>query len=486
MGSFIYRRIAQSSAIYGAGIVAARLASFVLLPVYTRFLTTADYGTLELLDTTLYVFALLFGGRFAEALFYHYSLAGTEHEKSRILSTITTGAWLIGGLGMMVGLLLAPWVSRIVFQDPDYVRYFRIVFVTFGIGIPAEVGFARLRAMDRPGLYVAASLARLCLTLGVTIYLVVFQQWRVWGVLVSNLAVTLLLAAALTVATFWSRGIQFSTTVFVKTLRFALPLGVSGIGLFLIHFGDRYFLQRYAGLAEIGIYALAYKLGMLVSQVHLAFGTYWTAQGYNTLRSSEAPEIFTRLNTYLMAVVVWAGLAITVFTPPVLAIVAAPPYAPAAKFVPWLVLAYVVRVEADYFRFTLYLDGSTGKDAAIVWVAAGLCLAGYWVLIPSYQLWGAVASTLLAFLSLMILAYGVAIRRLGYRLQWRRLAHLAITAVLLGGTNHWFDAGGAWQSWAIAGLVTLCYPAILAGTGFLTADEGKQLFSVLPRWRKRR
>jgi len=485
VSSFAYRRIVQSSAVYGAGIVTARFASFALLPVYTRYLATSDYGTLELLDTTLFVVGLLLGGRFADALYYHYSLAESAAQKRRVLSTVTLGAWLIGMGGAACGWLLAPFISRLVFQDPSYARYFQIVFLSFGLGIPVEVGFARLRAMDRPVLYVTASLVRLCLTLALTIYLVVFLGMKVDGVLYSNLTATVLLAGALTAASVWSSGIGFCAAVFLKTLRFAVPLGIAGIGLFLIHFGDRFFLQRYASLGEIGIYALAYKLGMLVSQIQLAFGTYWGAQGYQILRSPEGPQVFARVNTYLMAAVVWGGLAIVSFTPPVVALMAAPPYAAAVQYVPWIVLAYVLRVEADYFRFTLYLDAATGTDAALVWIGAAVCTLGYAFLIPSFKLWGAVASTLAAFVVLTAAARWVSVRRRPFPLEHSRLIHLALTAAPLAALSLWIQPAKSWQSWATAVMITLAFPLLLLISGFVGPDEKAALTSLLQEVRRK-
>ena len=40
------------------------------------------------------------------------------------------------------------------------------------------------------------------------------------------------------------------------------PIGLGGVAMLVIHYGDRFFLQRSASLADVGIYSLAYKLGM--------------------------------------------------------------------------------------------------------------------------------------------------------------------------------------------------------------------------------
>jgi len=45
-----YRDLFKHSAIYGVGQVLSRLASFLLLPVYTSYLRPRDYGVIAILD----------------------------------------------------------------------------------------------------------------------------------------------------------------------------------------------------------------------------------------------------------------------------------------------------------------------------------------------------------------------------------------------------------------------------------------------------
>ena len=51
--------LARNTLVYGAGIVARRIASFIMLPVYTHYLTPADYGVLELLQLTVDIAVIL-------------------------------------------------------------------------------------------------------------------------------------------------------------------------------------------------------------------------------------------------------------------------------------------------------------------------------------------------------------------------------------------------------------------------------------------
>ena len=83
----MYRKIAtlgKHAAIYGTGSVGTRVLGFLLIPVYTRFMSPADYGVLALCTTTVGVLKLLSLAGFPSALFRSYLFTDTsEAEKNK-------------------------------------------------------------------------------------------------------------------------------------------------------------------------------------------------------------------------------------------------------------------------------------------------------------------------------------------------------------------------------------------------------------------
>ena len=122
------------------------------------------------------------------------------------------------------------------------------------------------------------------------------------------------------------------------------------MAVFFIHFGDRFFLPHYRPLAELGIYVLAYKLGMLLAVIYSAFQIYWNAQVYQIMQRRDADAVFARLFTYVVLGLSFFGLGIVVASPPALKILAAPGFQGAAALVPVIVAAYYMRGIGDFLR----------------------------------------------------------------------------------------------------------------------------------------
>ena len=113
-------------------------------------------------------------------------------------------------------------------------------------------------------------------------------RWRLWGVLSANLCAIALSAIVLTVYCFRIYRFVFDRALFVRMVRFAVPLGLSGIAMFIIHFGDRFIIPQYRPFSDLGMYAVAYKIGMLISVIHGSFQNYWSAQIYQIAKRPDA------------------------------------------------------------------------------------------------------------------------------------------------------------------------------------------------------
>jgi len=481
----LYTRIVKSSAIYSIGLFAPTLASLILLPVYTRYLSPADYAVMDLLDTTRNLFSLLVGGRFAEALFYFYAGAQDEAERKRTVGTAMAGAALVGIAGALVGCLLSPWLSRLVFQTPRWTPYFYLCFVAFGLSLPMEMGFAWLRARDVPVQYVAASLARLGLNLVLTVAFLVVLHKGIAGVLWSGTVTNALVMLLVSVPCVLKTSLCFVPALFWKQFKFSVLLGASGVALLVIHSGDRYFLQRNVPLAQVGIYSIAYKIGMLISLVQAAFGQYWTGQMYFLIRGEGALRRFARINTYYMLVLVYSAVGVSVFAAPVVLTFTTSRFWSAIPYVPWIAAAYVLRSQGDYLRMAFYLDGKPASDTRLNWIAATFCLAAYATLIPRFTLWGAVAATALTFVVVTVLSWRWVRKLRPYWLEYARLSKLLAVGCLVAAAGILVRPPALPLAWAFGLVCALAFPALLYGTGFLEADEKDFLAALFQKLRTR-
>jgi O-antigen/teichoic acid export membrane protein len=399
------------------------------------------------------------------------------------MGTMFAGSMIIGSIAGGIGWICATAISTLVFKSPDYVPYLRVIFVTLPLSFVLEVGLGWLRVEDRAVAFVQASFFRIGISIIGTLLGVAVLRLRVWGVLSANLTSIGVLAIILTVYCYRAHPFSYEPALLVRMVKFSIPLGLSGIAMFIIHFGDRFIIPQFRPLSDLGIYSIAYKIGMLISAVHGAFQSYWSAQIYQIAKRHDAESVIARTFSYLMLILSFGGLGLIVASKPALHILTARTFWDAALLVPVIVLAYFVRAIGDFFRCLFLVEGRPGYDATCNWVGAGVCLAGYFLLIPRWGIWGAAYATLLTFVVIGVISVIWVHRVRPFSVEGSRLMKIVLAAAVP--LTAYFllpiSSLGAQIGWSI--LLVLAYPLLLAVMRFPTPGEWGMVRSLLLRGR---
>jgi len=462
----------QSTAVYSVAVIAGRLSSLVLMPVYTRFLTLSDWGVLELLELTLYVFGTMVGMRLGDGLIFYLSKYQEDEAKRRaLLGTAFTGSIVLSAVFAGVGYLAAPWLSSLVFGSVDFTLHFRLMFFSFLFALPQEVGLAFMRAMNLPSHYLYASIARLICSAVCNLTLIIGFSAGALGMLWGGVITSVVMAAGFAAYCFAKSGFApLQLDMLRQLVRYGAPLGLGGLGFLVIHYGDRFFLKQY-GLESVGLYSFGYKIGMLVTYMQTPFDIYWRAQMFQLVKRPDGERIYVRVATYLTLILGTVVVGFAVLTEPLLQLLVGPSFVPAAPFVPWVAAAYMVRTVGSHFRSVFLLEGKTGKETTIVWTGAVVCLVGYFLLIPRYQAWGAVAATGIAFTVMLVAGFHQAQAARKFPFEYRRIAMIVLVGAIAWtlGTLVQPSAVPLRLAWGV--FVLLAFLGSLAALGFFEEDE---------------
>ena len=124
-------KLARNASIYTIGNILPKAAGFLLLPVYTRFLTPADYGIISsmlMLGTLLAVLLTLAVGRSIYRLYYDYQ---SVEGKREFLGTISIFLFLISTFSILIMFLLRDYVGHIFKSIPFFPYYACIILATY-------------------------------------------------------------------------------------------------------------------------------------------------------------------------------------------------------------------------------------------------------------------------------------------------------------------------------------------------------------------
>ncbi len=420
------RKILSHGKIYLAGNILRRSVSFIMLPIYTRFLTPSDYGTIELLSMTLDFVAIILGLRIGEAIFRYYTDYETKNDKNEVISTALWLVAIVNTVGVLLLVVGVKPISIMVFGNAGQVRnllLFSLTLLMQGfIGIPMTY----IRAQQRPWLFVIFSTIKLALQLGLNILFVVYMKLHVEGVIYSAIISSLFMGGLLGFYTLNNCGIRFSRQKARRLISFSLPMIATGLIAFYITFGDRYFLRVYGGgLNEVGVYSLGYKFGFLLMFLAVTpFASIWDSEKYNIAKKETAKEEFQQIFIIYSTVVILICMCISLYIKDLLHLMSAPAFWDAAQIVPIVLGAYLANALSQYVNLGILLRHKTIEITYGTLIAASVISIGYFLLIPRYGGMGAALATLLAFASRTIWVYWRAKRLYDMELRWNSVGLL--------------------------------------------------------------
>ncbi len=473
--------VGKHALIYGGGVLLSKALAFVMLPVYTHFLSPADYGIMGLIEMTLDVIAIMAGPQLAPAIFRFYHKAESEGERADVVSTALI---LLGVSYTLVGLtafLTAPLLSSLVFDTAQHTGLVRLASANMIFESLMIVPLAFAQVEDRSKLFVGANAVKLALSAGLNVFFLAVMDMGVAGVFLSTLITRVLVGSFLTAWVVRSVGLRFSLEKVRVLLRYGIPLVGTQFATFAATFGDRYFLQHHADEATVGLYNLAYQFGFLLSMVgFIPFDKVWGPKRFHLAQRKDSDDLLARGFIYANLCILTVGTGITLFVGDVLSIMTAPPFHGAATLVPIILVAYVLQSWAGTQDIGILIREKTEYVTLANWVAAGVALLAYWLLIPRLHGLGAALGTVIAFAVRYGLTYLFSQKLWRVEYRWRPVLRLLFVAGAISVAGLLIDVEPLWLSLLTRTGLFACY---LAGVwyGGILSDEEREAFL---RWTK--
>ena len=451
------RGFLANAVIYGLGGIAMQMASVILLPLYTHYLSPAEYGVLEILERTGQIVALLLlGNGIRMATFSFYCQAKTPLDRQRTFSAIAVVLWSILAFGMLAGCLLAPYLANWLEIDSPLLVVLGIAVVLLQgvVALPLALMQARVESFR----YVVASFSIAVARMALVIAAVVWLGMGVWGVLAASAICFSVFGLALSTREVMKGFVKPDRSVAINILRFALPLLPSGIFALLLTTADRYFLLSFGSSADVGTYSLAYKLAALIPALAVTpLWKVWTAKLYDVYILPDAPRAVGCMLWRLMVVRLFIVLGVCLFSAELVALVAPADYISAATLIPILAVASTLEFASTLSEGSFWSMRQTRWKPIIMAVSATTAGALLFILVPKYGGLGAALSIAAAYAVQASVTFLVTQRVFHVAYDWRAIGIGVGTAVGLYFIGRSIDGGvlgallkfGLWASWPV-------------------------------------
>lgn len=481
------RTTMAASATYLAGDALSHGIGVLLVPVYTRVMTPADYGILAVGVAVIALGTLLLGLSLREAVTRLHFEARDDHDRRTLYGTVliflltvplapTIGLELLGRAGLLD-------VSESIPYDP----YLRLAVWTAYLAIFIELPISVYVVTEQPRKVIALTVTNAMLVTALTLFFVVGLRDGAEGALRAMLIASGVMAAISVRLAVRLGSLRFSKRWLRSSLCFALPLVPHSFAQWGLFLADRLILPRYVSGAQVGLYSLGGMVGNLAS-----FGVAGVNRAATPALTAELKargrqdDYVPRIGTYWLAGVLAICLALAVAGDDAIRLVSPPEFHGATVVVPWVVLGFFLMGIYTILAQGTFYSMRTGWIAPITIVAASVNVGLNFILIPRYGFEAAAWTTAVSF-GLLAVLHGLLAWRL-YPIPWE---YVRWTKLIVAGIGTYLLAQWISPSEPLAGAavgLVVCavgLPLALTIAGFWSPPERELLGDGLRSLRTR-
>ena len=423
--------LARHSINYLVGSVVATIGGLVMLPIYTRALSTAEYGILEttLRFVSVCMLVAFLGLRQAYARLY---FEDDVEQRRRILTSTTVITNILVAFAIMLPLLLLGILLANRFGLPELTVGTSIALAlwlafesTFMIGL----SYLQVRMQSRQ--LVVAQSCRVALLVALNFILLHFFGLGLDGALAGNLVAAVISGGIAGFLLFKYSGFGISLPTLKEMASFSLPYIPSAFFGYVFGNADRFAILLFGEIATLGLLVLASKIGeMALSILIMPIENIWSPFAFSVHNDTDGPLRIGRLYTLYAALCVLLALVISLAAPLAVALLATPSYQYAAELVPIIVIGWTFGVLANLSDIGILIAKQTRLKPLILAAGACIALAFQILLTPLFGIVGTAVATTLTLIAHFIITRTVANRFYRFTTQSKDFLVMVIAAGL--------------------------------------------------------
>ena len=466
-------KVSKHSLIYGMGTASTAVVGMFLVPLYTRYLTPADYGVLGLLATTTAVVATLVPlGVTGGLTMSYYQKKDDEEDRRKALGTAFIFLTINSLILLAILQACSGVLSSLFFQTAEYTNHFRLVFLTAFLNAGVVLTMLTLRVQQKPVRYISITITQFLISMGLNVWFLVGLKWGVYGILTST-AITAGLIYLYTVPKLIKdSALKFSWDKLKEMVHYGAPFIPSNVFGKVMRLSDRYFLIFMSTATQLGLYSMGYRMGSMVGVLLLSpFLAAWGPFFWSVHKQPNAKEIYSRIFTYYMLVIMGATLVLSVLAKEVLVILATPPFYDAYRVVPLVALSWVLLGGFNLLSVGAGLEKKTKWVPLITGVGAVVNLGLNAVFVPLWGMMGAAAATVIAFVTLPVGGLWASRRYHKIEYEWWRVFKIVALAGGVYAISLAVSTESVVADILLKMLVLVVFPIGLWITGFFKAEE---------------
>ncbi len=389
---------------YSLGEVLVKGVSFLALPLYSHLILPEEYGTLGFLNALTSFLPFVF------TLYYLYAYVrfSVEVEEKKLISTyfylgLFLNIFYLGSALILYFLLIENYNIEL--------KYFILAIISSSSIYMFQILQMYYRSQGLVKSYIKFSVTYSLVGLSLNFLFLLSFKDNVFAMLLSSAVTSLIVSIiAFKILRQYIDWKLFDKVLVKKVLKYTIPLVPGAIALLLLSQSDKIVLINYVSKEELGVYTLAFTLGLSMGYLGSAFFMSYQPLFYEKLSQGKDKEIKEQFWKNIIFIL---GALISSFG----VIFIAYQFID-KRYIDGLNIAFIIAISYSFITFTQMMElhlthiKKTYLVSLVYGVGGIITIVNLFLLIPTYGTTGASISLLISSFIISVLMYIVAQKKL--------------------------------------------------------------------------
>ncbi len=419
-----YKKLLLNIFIFGVGGFGQKILSFFLIPLYTSYLSTENYGTVDLLINVVQLLYPILNLSIHEALL---SFALDKKNDSNMVCSVAVRYDIVSIVLFLCGILLLRYFSIIQVRD-SYIGFVCILYIVNLFNLYFSIV---AKVYNKIVLLAFAGFGNTLIYLGLSILFLKYWNWGIDGYMAAYIAGMLVSVVILVIGLHvWNLfGKIYDRTLSAHMRRFSSPLILNQAAWWINNISDRYILTLMTNAKMNGIYSMAYKIPNILSICQDFVLQAWSISAIEEHDDIEATAYYSKIFSIYCFILCTIASVLLLLNNIISGVLFRNDFYEAKLYAPILLLAVIYSGYSYFLGAILVAEKDSLKIMKSTIIGAVVNIILNIVLIPVFSIYGVAIATMIS--NFIILLYRFIIIYSRKRLEMNIIKQILVNVLLV-------------------------------------------------------
>lgn len=389
-----YKKLAYNTVIFAIGNFGSKVLTFLIVPLYTYVLTTAEYGIIDLFITSIGM-VIPFSSMMVNEALVRFVLG-----KELTSKEAASNCFAIFLFGALLSILFTPLYKLFCFEEYIWIFVALLVLRTFN-----QIFSEYFRAINQNIKFTVFGVIITATTLGFNVLFLVFMRLGIRGYLYATLLSSGMGTLYILFFSDFFQVVSFKSidkNIIKLILKYSVPLVPNSLMWWIMAAGDKYIINYFLGDNANGLYSLALKVPQIINMIYSLFIQAWQMSAIEINQSDDKSSFYQNVfhaTSFVMGLVT-SGIIMVV--KPLYVGVMSVSFVDAWKYVPLLSVSAIISCYASYFSVVYTVGTKTKKVLQTTALGTVVNLSLNFLLVVPFGMQGIAIGTCLGYLVVLV------------------------------------------------------------------------------------